>query len=298
MSRMLPTTQELLGIFESIYRNHKWDRTIELHAIPGKPLCPELVDKDLARLMLLLSYCEEDRKIVSPSGDSYATKKEVLQMLNGNRKTEQEALDRLLSLEKLVEADGGYFVMAVNGEAYKHPRKQHSYFLKRSVIQSTYIAREGSRGENIQMKTTLGRMFRLIPYLNFYYNILCKNPQEQSLEKIEPLSKDEICEIMKVSNPKSGHQIPEAELTVKTVEGYYEMLRYCQTEYGKAVYVMNPELCQVAEVHWSIYTLRNCWKWAPIVYDIDYIEAISVEEEQKNAEDAEHIESDSSFWND
>lgn len=294
--RMLPYAHEMAGIYATIYSNHKRDTSIELCALPGEPLCPELDVKDLARMILLLTYCNEERKVVIPSNEEYASKKDILFLLNGSYKTESEAFDRLIASEKLVAVDGLYVVTAVNNDAYKHPRKQHIYYLKKSVIQSSYIATHELHGGKVQMKAMLGHMLRLIPYTNFYYNILCKNPKECSLQKIEPLSKEEICRIAGIK--EYVQKIPESELTIRTIEGDYEMLRECQTEYGQDVYVMNPELCQTSETHWSIYTLRNGWKWNPFVYDIDYIEPISLEEELTNAEDSECIQGDATFWDD
>lgn len=42
----------------------------------------------------------------------------------------------------------------------------------------------------------LGYVFQLLPYINTEYNIICKNPDETELEKIQPLLIDEICDIL------------------------------------------------------------------------------------------------------
>lgn len=39
----------------------------------------------------------------------------------------------------------------------------------------------------------LGYIFKMIPYINIEYNILCLNPYETDLEKIEPISFDDFC---------------------------------------------------------------------------------------------------------
>lgn len=297
-ARMIPTETELLSIYEEIYWNNKHERAVELVAVPMSPLCPELDVKDLARLMLLLTYCEDERIVLAPGKNRYATKKDILFLLNGNAKTETEALNRLITLEKIVVVDGKYSVMAVDSEAYKHPRKQRSYFLRRSVFQSTYRSEKELRGEKVNPKALLGHMLRLIPYVNETYNILCKNTKETQLDKIEPLTEKEICEISGARYHGSSRHIDEAEYTIRTIEGDFELLRACQTEYGQAVFVVNPEFCQMSETHWSISSLRNCWKWYPIVCDVNFIEAINEEEEKANARDAARIQKDFAFWND
>lgn len=42
----------------------------------------------------------------------------------------------------------------------------------------------------------LGYIFQLLPYINTEYNIICKNPDETELEKIQPLLIDEICNLL------------------------------------------------------------------------------------------------------
>ena len=41
-ARMIPTETELQEIYEEIYWNNKHNNAVELIAIPGQPLCPEL----------------------------------------------------------------------------------------------------------------------------------------------------------------------------------------------------------------------------------------------------------------
>ena len=97
-ARMIPTETELLSIYEEIYWNNKHERAVELVAVPMSPLCPELDVKDLARLILLLTYCEDERIVLAPGKNRYATKKDILFLLNGNAKIETEALNRLITV--------------------------------------------------------------------------------------------------------------------------------------------------------------------------------------------------------
>lgn len=39
----------------------------------------------------------------------------------------------------------------------------------------------------------LGYIFALLPYVNFEYNVLCKNPDEKDLNSIEPISLKDFC---------------------------------------------------------------------------------------------------------
>ena len=42
--------------------------------------------------------------------------------------------------------------------------------------------------------TNLGYIFKLIPYVNCEYNIICHNPLEKDLDLIEPMTVGEFCE--------------------------------------------------------------------------------------------------------
>lgn len=42
----------------------------------------------------------------------------------------------------------------------------------------------------------LGYIFQLLPYVNTEYNVICKNPDENIIEQVEPLLIDDICDIL------------------------------------------------------------------------------------------------------
>lgn len=51
---------------------------------------------------------------------------------------------------------------------------------------------------NVSDRSCLAYVFRLIPYTNIAYNVVCKNPLEKCYEKIEPLTLKEMCEALQV----------------------------------------------------------------------------------------------------
>ena len=52
------------------------------------------------------------------------------------------------------------------------------------------------KATSISKHRYLGYVFQLLPYINTEYNIICKNPDETELEKVQPLLIDEICDIL------------------------------------------------------------------------------------------------------
>lgn len=48
----------------------------------------------------------------------------------------------------------------------------------------------------------LGYVFMMLPYINFEFNILCWNPEETELEKLCPMTLDELCEVIGYAKSK------------------------------------------------------------------------------------------------
>lgn len=68
----------------------------------------------------------------------------------------------------------------------EHKFKQHQQIYIDGV-RSLYYATKSRRHKY------LGNIFKLLPFINFEYNIICKNPFETNADKIEPLTISELC---------------------------------------------------------------------------------------------------------
>lgn len=58
----------------------------------------------------------------------------------------------------------------------------------------------------------LSYMYQLIPFMNYNLNIICRNPNENDISKLEKLSLKEICEILKISTEKKSMNMFENNL--------------------------------------------------------------------------------------
>ena len=76
----------------------------------------------------------------------------------------------------------------IRGKLTNSENQYKKFYIK--AIQTIYQATPVSRHKH------LGYVFQLLPYINNEYNIICSNPYEPELNKIEPLSVAEICDLI------------------------------------------------------------------------------------------------------
>lgn len=84
----------------------------------------------------------------------------------------------------------------------------------------------------------LSLLISILPYINFRYNIICKNPNEDNIELVEPYKMSELCELLgydKTNSSKLKRQLFALRINKEEVIGIFE--KSC----GKAIFV-NPRL--------------------------------------------------------
>lgn len=84
----------------------------------------------------------------------------------------------------------------------------------------------------------LSLLIEILPYINFRFNILCKNTTEEYLEHIEPLKMTELCEILGYHKTNSSKL--KKDLFNLTVKGE-QVIGMWEKSCGKAIFV-NPRV--------------------------------------------------------
>ncbi|MGN0394923.1 MAG: hypothetical protein ACI4EF_06135 [Coprococcus sp.] len=88
----------------------------------------------------------------------------------------------------------GYNLEKVKGYEYLIDNSGDTKAVQRStgeVVEAVWmLVPVGSR---VYTPESLGYIFKMLPYINLEYNVLCKNPLEQNLENIEFMSLAEFC---------------------------------------------------------------------------------------------------------
>lgn len=154
----------------------------------------KISSQSLARLMFLATYLRYGSNYL------YRTERVVLQKAD---------LPKLMGLPLKTfyrfwdEVVGSYLFEDSNGQVYIS-----NEFLRGKLTSQFWTENENRHYQQIYIKalrklyfetpTTkhryLGYAFLMLPYINFEYNILCWNPEETELEKLEIITLDELCD--------------------------------------------------------------------------------------------------------
>ena len=94
--------------------------------------------------------------------------------------------------------------------------------LRRSIRVMEYGFREIYTKANAREHKRLDVLIKVLPYVNYNHNILCKNPSEEDISKIEPLNLSELCDI--VGYDVTNHSKLKSDLLKLKVDGMNAIL--------------------------------------------------------------------------
>ena len=229
--------------------------------------------EDLAKLLYLYSFTDDTRSVFSLEKGDYLTKSECLDLLGGSRRNAARWLKTLSEAGRLTftENPSQVFIKEIDSEVFENPKKQQVYMLARWLLKWIYVMPEQKYTNYCSNPVwRLGAMLRLMPFINWRYNILCENPRETRLDKIEVLGEYRIAKILGCESDASNTCGKLCEI-MSLPDGYFSPIRWCTTEYGKDCYLVNPEFCRTECMHWSIYS-TTLYHGSRTIFDADYIQ--------------------------
>jgi len=156
----------------------------------------ELSAQSVARLIFLGTFLRYDSDLLYISERSPLTKKKLQSVMRLSEKTFYrfwtEVTGKYLSEtpEGNVRVEKAFFRGSM--------KNKHSNGILPCHYQKIYIAalRELYYRTPPTKHRYLGYIFSILPYVNWEFNILTKNPEETDLDKLELLSLDELCEML------------------------------------------------------------------------------------------------------
>lgn len=157
----------------------------------GEEIFPALTPANITRLFYIATFCNYDGYLANSNGTPM-TKAHVKKKLglsdNVNNIFWRELLENnivTIDDDKIVHVNKKYF--------RKGNIKSHSNFTRiyTSFIRTVY---EDCLDNN--KHKLLSYIFRLIPHVNYAHNVVCRNPSEKDIDKIEPMTVKELCEIL------------------------------------------------------------------------------------------------------
>lgn len=98
---------------------------------------------------------------------------------------------------------------------------------------------------------TLSYLFALLPYVNIEYNIICSNPFEKDIDQIQPLSLEQICQLVGYA-PNNARKLKNILLDIE-IEGV-PAVKLVIDKYKQLIYV-NPHIYYAGNQHDKIMIL-------------------------------------------
>ena len=150
----------------------------------------DLSPQSAARMIMLCSYLKENKLV--KRGNKPIERNDFMKILNLSKSGAYRFYNEVIN-KYIIKKEDGYYINAdkkiFRGKIIKTSADFEQY-------QRIYITavRELYKKTPISKHIQLGYIFKLLPYINLQYNIICHNPFENELNLIEPFTLDELCE--------------------------------------------------------------------------------------------------------
>ena len=150
----------------------------------------ELKQSTMVRLVYLATFVRYNNSTLYIRERTPMKKADLVEVLQVSRKTAdtfwKEVYDRYL----FEGADGNLHISAEFFTKGEKPKEWYSKEYQTVFVESV---RELYRRTPTSKHGKLGAVFQMLPYLNKEYNVLCWNPDEQDIGKIECMTLDDFC---------------------------------------------------------------------------------------------------------
>lgn len=204
--------------------------TVYKSLIQDFPECDAL----LFRFIYLCTYGNYDGYLVATER-RFLNKKDLYNLLMLSDKRAEECINEMLSKKLLFLIDNKYKINS-------------KYFIRGKINdQKGNVSRVFNKGlQELYRKSKynehkmLAHFIPLLPYVNHNYNIICFNPEETNISKIQALSLKDIAEIFGVD--KSNSTRLRKKLVDIKVNGYY-LMGYFYRDFGGEelkCFIVNP----------------------------------------------------------
>lgn len=175
-------------------------------------------DINLSRFVYLGTFVRKDGYLKKDDNKTYLTKKDLKEMLGISRNCFGEFYNFLIEYEMIVQdskkikINPNYFF---KGNVKNH---ENEYGIKvRDNYTRLYIKSIRELYENINKRRSgsLAIMYKLLPYVNIYHNVLCKNIFEKDLRSIIPLTLENV--FLKLGYTKDRHGLSRFKKEIKDI---------------------------------------------------------------------------------
>lgn len=221
--------------------------------------------KYLFRFMYLCTYmnysnyiefgnCKGDGKLVS--------KRDLKEILGLKDQQFYDTVNYLFEEEMIMEDEDGYIkvnpMLCNKGKMKKGASRYGVVRMFNNAIQELY------RNSNKREHEKIGLLIKLLPHVNYKWNIVCSNPNESDIRLIKPLKQKEICEILEIDKKTLASII---KITI--LNGQEGAMVKVSNAFVKNAYVMNPRFMYMAKDKETIANLLQWFSMGKNVIDIN-----------------------------
>lgn len=179
--------------FREFLRINQGDYTHAIYQY-GTEYLGEISNLDLVRLCILATYSSSSGKCYDKNRNPIK-RSSLSTIWDVHRSKIGETYDSLMRAECITENENKQII--VNTNIFKHGKMEDIEMVSQTY---TRMFNEKLLGlyHNTPKRTRkqIGMMIRLLPYVNYKYNVICKNPETHIKDEIEPLNWMEICDIL------------------------------------------------------------------------------------------------------
>lgn len=179
---------------------------------PSKEYFPAIKPQNIARLMFLVSYLGYEGFLVHNNYKAI-NKRGVCKKLNLSRRQcdsflkEMSVNNILIEDNEKIYINSSYFYRGDIRDVQKYGKGITRLYI--NAIREIYATTSADSHKH------LGYIFKVLPFANEQYNVLCKNPKEKDYAKIKPVSLEDMCNIIHY-NPRQRYRLAR-----KLCDGFY-----------------------------------------------------------------------------
>ena len=186
-------------------RKQKKERSSELKKIYGnfynsyynlsETYFPNLSEASLARLLYSLCFLDYKGYLTAPNSRTHLNEKRLKAIMRLSPSTFHNWFTEMIDNHIFILDDSG--LIKVNNKLFFRGRfkyEKDEYIMKNSIECTKYLY----ESVNAKQHVALGYLYKMIPYVNIKYNILCHNPFETDIDNIEPITLSQLCTILGV----------------------------------------------------------------------------------------------------
>lgn len=161
-----------------------------------------LTDSELVKFIFIGTYVKQDGYLKLDNNFTYIDKSRLRQLLNINNKNFNIVFNKFISEELLKEDDKGNILINML-YFYRGYEKEYKKLTNINLDDFSRIYTKATRNLYMDTKSTkhkqLAIAYKLLPYVNWRYNVLCSNTNEQDKSKIEVLNISDVVDVLGLS---------------------------------------------------------------------------------------------------